>query len=76
MSILVAKQNHFELIKGNIGNLFAQGRGNCGTCNCSGCANCGSPGGCKGYCDIGPRNCGHRRWAADEFKVLEDFFAE
>ena len=76
MSILVAKQNHFDKIKGVVGNLFAKGPGNCGTCNCSGCANCGSTGGCASYCDVGPRNCGHRIWTDEDFKVFDNFFAE
>ena len=75
MSILVANQNHFNKIKGMVGNVHAKGPGNCGTCNCSGCANCGSTGGCASYCDVGPRNCGRHKIPADNYKVIDEFFA-
>ena len=75
MSILVAKQNHFEKIKGTVGLAFAAG--NCGTCNCGGCANCGGHAGCVGRCDVGNCNCGtHRFQDTNIGEILKDFFSK
>ena len=77
MSVLVAKQSHFEKIRGTVGNVFAVGKGNCGTCNCSGCANCGGTGGCASRCDVGNCNCGTHRFEGTNIgEMLKDFFSK
>ena len=82
MGVLVAKQSHFENIRGRVReflmNAASCGRpGNCSTCNCGGCGNCGGPAGCVSRCDISNCNCGVHRFKDAEFgNVLEEFFSK
>ena len=73
MSILVAKQNHFQKILGNIGKAPEIDAARC-ACMCS-CANCGTCG-CSCLCSWGKCNCRghHDDNAVAESKMLMEFF--
>lgn len=73
MSILVAKQNHFQKILGNIGKGPEVAAVRC-ACMCS-CANCGTCG-CSCLCSWGKCNCRghHDDNAVAESKMLMEFF--
>ena len=73
MSVLVAKENHFQKILGNIGKKPELVAARC-ACMCY-CANCGS---CGGSCLCQPGKC-HCRGHHDEnliaeSKMLTEFF--
>lgn len=72
MLYLIATQDEFDSLKGNIGKneILADVHCNC-SCACPNCGRCG----CTGYCDIGNCRCRFRPEVPENSIILKEFFA-